>query len=199
VLLYVRERGWRPERDALWIAVVPLGLAAFGGFLALSGEDPLTPLQAQEVWLRSFAGPFGGVWDGLAAAWAGAQQLWSGSRTPVVFSVAGGDPFAVAGHNLKSAAFLIAAVPLLIGVWRRLPLAYGAYVVTALALPLSYPVEPQPLMSLPRFLAVMFPLFMWLGWWLARGGRARQAVVLAAFGVGLVFFTGQFATWHWVA
>ena len=46
---------------------------------------------------------------------------------------------------------------------RRLPLAYVAYAVAALALPLSYPVAPQPLMSLPRFLLVLFPLFMWLG------------------------------------
>lgn len=198
-LLYVRERGWRLQRDALWIALVPLGLAAFGGFLALAGEDPFTPLRAQEVWLRSFAGPFGGIWDSAVAAWAGIQQLWSGSRTPVVFAAAAGDPFAAAAHNLKAAAFLVAAVPAVIGVFRRLPVAYGAYVLVALALPLSYPVAPQPLMSLPRFLAVLFPLFMWLGWWLARGGRARRAVVLGGFGAGLVFFTGQFAMWHWVA
>ena len=29
-------------------------------------------------------------------------------------------------------------------------------------------------MSLPRFLAVLFPLFMWLGAWLAEGGRRRR-------------------------
>jgi hypothetical protein len=198
-LLYVRERGWRLRRDALWIAVVPLGLVAFAGVLALAGQDPLTPLHAQEVWLRSFAGPFGGVADGFVAAWAGVRQLWSGARTPVVFTQAGGDPFAVAGHNLVNLAFLLAAVPVLVGVLRRLPAAYGAYVLVALALPLSYPVGPQPLMSLPRFLAVLFPLFMWLGWWLARGGLARRAVVLGVFGLGLAVLTGQFATWHWVA
>jgi len=199
VLLYVRQHGWRPRRDALWIALVPLGLAAFSAILAVAGEDPLTPLRAQEVWLRAFAGPFGGVWDGAVAAWAGARQVLSGSRTPVRFPAAGGDPFTAAAHNLTQMAFLLAAVPALIGVFRRLPLAYGAYVLCALALPLSYPVAPQPLMSLPRFLAVLFPLFMWLGWWLARGGPARRVTVLAAFGLGLVLFTGQFATWHWVA
>ena len=57
---------------------------------------------------------------------------------------------------------------------RRLPLAYGAYVIAALALPLSYPVTAQPLMSLPRFLVVLFPLSMWLAAWLAAHPRAQR-------------------------
>ena len=85
------------------------------------------------------------------------------------------------------------------GTLRRLPAAYGAYVVAALALPLSYPVGPQPLMSLPRFLAVLFPLFMWLGAWMADGGRLRRAIVLAPSAAGLAVVTAVFATWHWFA
>ena len=54
---------------------------------------------------------------------------------------------------------------------RRLPLAYGAYVLAALALPLSYPVSAQPLMSLPRFLLVLFPLGIWLAAWLVERPR----------------------------
>ncbi len=67
-----------------------------------------------------------------------------------------------AGHNLMLFAFLLVAVPALIGVLRALPLAYGVYVLAALALPLSEPVSGQPLMSLPRFLVVLFPLAIWL-------------------------------------
>jgi hypothetical protein len=85
-----------------------------------------------------------------------------------------------------------------VGVVRRLPAAYGAYVVAALALPLSFPVGPQPLMSLPRFLAVLFPLFMWLA--LALGERVvLRRVVVAVSTLGLVVFTARYATWHWVA
>jgi hypothetical protein len=79
-----------------------------------------------------------------------------------------------------------------------LPLAYGAYVLAALALPLSYPVAPQPLMSLPRFLVVLFPLSIWFGAWLAARPRA-QIPVLAISAALMTFFVGQFATWHWVA
>ena len=48
------------------------------------------------------------------------------------------------------------------------------YVLAALALPLSYPVTAQPLMSLPRFLLVLFPLGIWLAAWLAEHPRAQR-------------------------
>jgi hypothetical protein len=115
----------------------------------------------------------------------------------VYFTAAGGDPVAVGWHNHELFGLLLLAVAGAIGVLRRLPLAYGAYVVAALALPLSFPVGPQPLMSLPRFLGVLFPLFIWLA--LACGEPRRRRLVLAALALGLAVFTGRYATWHWVA
>jgi Mannosyltransferase (PIG-V) len=194
-----RLRTMRPLRaDALWLLLVPLGLAAYCGFLALGGHDPLAPLDAQEVWFRSFAGPFAGAWDGVVAAVQGARQLLSGAREPVYFAAAGGDPFVVARHNLELLAWLVLALVAVAGVLRRLPAAYGAYVVVALALPLSYPVGPQPLMSLPRFVAVLFPLAIWLALWMT-GRASRERLVVAAFAVGLAVYSAIFATWHWVA
>ena len=87
---------------------------------------------------------------------------------------------------------------MLVGAFRRLPLAYGAYALAALALPLSYPVQPQPLMSLSRFELVLFPLWMWWGWWLSRHARARVPLLVAS-GVLMCVFAAQFATFHWVA
>lgn len=185
---------------ALGAGLVPLGLLAFSAFLAVIGQDPRAPFDAQDVWFREFAGPFVGAWDGLAAAVDGARQLLSGSRTPVFFEAAGGDPFAVAAHNLGDVAVLLLfAIPATIGALRRLPPAYGAYAIAALALPLSWPVGPQPLMSLPRFVAVLVPLFLWLGWWLARGGPARARLVLGTFAVTAAVSSGLFTTWRFVA
>jgi hypothetical protein len=176
-------RGERRARDAVWIALVPAGLVAFCVALGLGGGDALAPFHTQDIWLRHFAGPFAGVWDGTTAAWRGVHHLDDkASRADVVLF-----------------CFLVLAVPAVVGTVRRLPAAYGAYVLAALALPLSYPVGPQPLMSLPRFLAVLFPLFMWLGAWLAAGGRARRVAVLAPSAAGLVAVTAVFATWHWFA
>jgi Mannosyltransferase (PIG-V) len=189
---------YRLRRDALWLLLLPAGVVLYGAFLGLSGGDPLAPLHAQGVWGRHFAGPYVGVWDGLKAAFDGARQLLSFQRRHVYFAIAGGSPFVNAGHNLMLAAFLLAAIPAVVGVLRRLPLAYGAYVVAALALALSYPVRAQPLMSLPRFLLVLFPLGIWLAVWLAERPRAQLPALVASAAL-MAFFGAQFATWHWVA
>jgi hypothetical protein len=199
---FLSARWFRPRyrlrKDIAWLALVPAGLGAYMGYLAISGGDALMPFHVQEVWARHFAGPYLGAWDGVKAAFAGAQQLLSFQRHHLYFPSAGGSSFIDAGHNLMLLAFLIAAVPAVVGVLRVLPLAYGAYVIAALALPLSYPVTPQPLMSLPRFLVVLFPLSMWLAAWLTAHPRAQRPV-LAASALLEACFVAQFATWHWVA
>jgi hypothetical protein len=190
-------------RDAAWLVLVPAGLLLFCAALPLFDLPRDAPFAAQDTWHRAFGGPWAGVRDGAVAAWDGARQLLHGSRTPVYFTPAGGDAFEVGRHNLMLFAFLLMAIPALAGALRRLPLAYGAYAAAALLLPLSYPVGPQPLMSLPRFEAVLFPLFLWLGIVLARGGRRgaawRGRIVLAVFAAGLAAFSALSSTWHWVA
>ena len=190
---------YRLRRDALWLALVPLGLALYMAHLALAGGDPLAPFHAEAVWKRHFAGPYGGIWDGAKAAFAGLRQLLSFQRGHNYYPVAGGSPFIDAGHNVLLFAFLLLAIPMLVGVLRLLPLAYGAYVLAALALPLSYPVVPQPLMSLPRFLLVLFPLNIWLAVTLVSRPRVLTRAVLVVSGLAMAFFVGEFSTWHWVA
>jgi hypothetical protein len=189
---------YRLRKDVLWLGLVPVGLSLYSAYLAIGGGDALMPFHAQDVWDRHFAGPYLGAWDGIKAAFEGARQLLSMQRHHVYFPIPAGSPFVSAGHNLMLLAFLIAAVPAVVGVLRLLPFAYGAYVIAAFALPLSYPVAPQPLMSLPRFLLVLFPLSIWLGAWLAAHPRARRPA-LAISALLMAFFVGQFATWHWVA
>ncbi len=186
---------WRGRaRDLAWLGLAPAGLAAYSGYLASARGDAFAYLHLQDVWFRSFAGPFGAVVDGTRGAWDGLLQLASGSRAHVYFGSAGGDPLIAAAHNLELFGFLVFAVVAAAGVLRRLPAAYGAYVVAALALPLSFPVGPQPLMSLPRFLGVLFPLFMWIAL-----HRRAWRVALVAFALLLGVFTVRYATWHWVA
>ena len=172
VLLWFDSRRRRPA-DLAWLALAPLGLAAYALYLGLEHGDALAFLDAQDAWYREFAGPFVGAWDGAVAAWEGA------TIDAVLFG------------------FLVFAVVAVIGTFRRLPLAYGSYALAALALPLSFPVDPQPLMSLPRFVAVLFPLFIWLA--LVTEERARTVPLAAASAVGLAVFTERFATWEWIA
>jgi Mannosyltransferase (PIG-V) len=194
-----RRAGRARWPSAAWIGVVPLGLAAFVGYLAATGEPADAPFSSQDTWHRALRGPWAGVWDGATAAWDGVRQLLHGPPPPLYFDQAAGDAMAIGRHNVALLACLLVAIPALIGALRRLPLAHGAYAVCALLLPLSYPVAPQPLMSLPRFESVLYPLFLWLGWWLARGGAVRRTLVLGVFAIGLAACAALFSTWHWVA
>ena len=196
--LRVGRPRYKLRPNVLWLALAPAGLGLYMAYLGFAGGEPLAPFHAQDVWGRHFAGPYLGVWDGLRAAFEGARQLLSAQRAHVYFPAAAGSPFVSAGHNLMLLAFLLAAVPLLVMALRVLPLAYGVYAIAALALPLSYPVAAQPLMSLPRFLLVLFPLSMAFAAWLAAHPRARIPA-LAISALLMAFFVAQFATWHWVA
>jgi Mannosyltransferase (PIG-V) len=197
VPVWARPR-YRLRREALWLGLLPVGVVLYGAYLALTGGDALTPLHAQDVWGRHFAGPYVGVWDGLKAGLEGARQLLSFQSRHLYFPISGHSPSVSAGHNLVLLAFMLAAIPAVVGVLRILPLAYGAYVIAALALPLSYPVSSQPLMSLPRFLVVLFPLGIWLAAWLSEHPRLQRPVV-ALSATLMALFVAQFATWHWVA
>jgi Mannosyltransferase (PIG-V) len=188
--------GRRP-RDAAWLLLAPLGLVGYAIYLEAATGDGLAFLQVQEAWYRHFAGPLGGVWDGTVAAFDGARQLLSGSRETVYFEQAAGDPYRIAAQNLLLFGFMVFALVAAVGTLRRLPFAYGAYVVAALMLPLSFPVEPQPLMSLPRFLAVLFPIFMWLALVCEERRLTDRVAALSALGLGL--FVTQYATWHFIA
>ncbi len=193
-----RLRPRHPITPALaWAALIPAGLGAYVGWLALKTGDGLAPFHAQQVWLRHFAGPFGGIWHGAVAAWDGLRQLLHGPPPPLYFGAAGGNALTVAGQNVMLFGFLALGVVACIGALRRLPVAYGAYAVAALAMPLSYPVTPQPLASLPRYEVVLFPLFMWGAIWLRQ--RALTVPAIAAGAVLLGVFTVEFATWRFVA
>jgi hypothetical protein len=196
-LTLVRPR-YRLRADVLWLGLIPLGIALFAAYLALAGGDAATPFRSQALWARHFAGPFGGLWSGAVAAFEGIRQLVSLQNAHSYFAHASGSPLVSASHNVLLFAFAIATAVALVGVLRTLPLAYGVYALLALALPLSYPVSSEPLMSLPRFVLVVFPLSIWLGRWLEAHPRPRAAA-LALSAASLAFFTGAFATWHWVA
>jgi hypothetical protein len=187
----------RRVRDGAWVLLAPAGLVAYVAWLGLVEGDALRFLDVQEAWSRELTVPLAGAWDGFAAAVDGVRQLASGSRSPVYFDAAAGDPFRIAAINVMLFATLVFAVVACVGVFRRLPRAYGVWVAASLVLPLTFPVTPQPLMSLPRFVAVLFPVFMWLA--VVCEERRVTDLAVGASAVGLGLFTAQYASWHWIS
>ena len=186
-------RSWRarirprfPVRaDFLWLLVVPLGLVAFSLYQWVKFDDPLATWHVQTFWSRGFHGPFSAIAYAIPETFEAAGELFTGSS----------DSFESPAAKLALFGSLVLAVVALVGVFRRLPIAYGAYVLVALAPPLSSPWPEHPLMSFPRFLAVLFPIHMWLA--IHTADRRRFLAVLLAFAGMLGFLTAKFATWGW--
>jgi len=192
------------ERDRLRavasLAVAPVLFAAYPLYLWQAEGDPWAFLHAQRIWSRhlSPAGPFGGIWDGLRAGWAGVEQLASGSHTHVYWTaVQDTDPIRAATINLENLAFLVLFVALTVIAWRRFGAPYGLFAAVSLAIPLSVPSERWPLLSIPRFGLTIFPFFLALAV-IGRRPRAHTAILCVSsllLGVAVV----QWALWQWVA
>jgi len=158
--------------------------------------DPWAFSDAQDRWHRHFsaAGPFGGIWDGLVSAWHGVQQFVVGHGT----NVSGAAPMHAAAENVQAFAFLVLFIVLTVVAWRRFGAPLGLFAAVSLAIPLSYPSSRWPLLSLPRFGLVIFPLFLALAALTATRPRLHTAVVASSalfLGVAVV----QWALWQWVA
>jgi Mannosyltransferase (PIG-V) len=146
-------------------------------------DDPWAFWNAQDQWHRhlSHAGPFGGIWEAFAH--------WTPSHADFQHAVA---------VNAEGLVALVAFVLLTVVAWRRFGAPYGLFSTVSLLIPLSYPSARWPLLSLPRFGLVIFPLFLALA--ALTAGRPRAHTVLAAtsavfLGIAIV----QWALWQWVA
>jgi hypothetical protein len=194
---------WRSpddRRNLARLAVAPAMFAAYPLLLWIQRGDPLEFLHAQGFWSRELspAGPLGGIWDGLRAGWAGLEQLASGSHTHSYWpAVTGTDPMRVAVVNLECLAALALFSWLTVVAWRRFGAPYGLYAALSLAIPLSMPSDRWPLLSMPRFGLVIFPLFLALAS-IGRNPRAHTAIV-AVSAVFLGVAVTQWALWQWVA
>jgi hypothetical protein len=191
------RRGWRPPhfppalRHAAPVLLIPVALAAFAAYLWIAIDDPLATLAAQrEGWDRHAAIPVVSAYLGLEDA------AWAANRVRLGFSPFKDAPTRAA---LTDAAFFLFAVVGVAGALRRLPLAYSAYALSALLfLLLSVPEHGRErLMSLPRVILVVFPLFIWLGLWADTPRRWWGTLI----GSGLLLggYSALAATWHWVA
>ena len=187
---WVTGAWWKPRYrfslEILWAALIPAAGAAFSAYLALRGLGADATLHAQQVyWAHRIALPVTAVWQGALAAWHEVGHEIAGVTAP----------FSQSDSILQCTA-LVVAVVLLIGVFRRLPIAYGAYVTCGLLQALAAPTIGDPLRGLDRYASMRFPLFMCAAAWAVDRGAERKVLVISV--LLMAFFTIQFATWQWV-
>jgi len=176
---------WRERRRLRALAGISLALpiaAVYPIVLWRQLDDPWAFAHAQDQWHRhvSRAGPLGGIWDAVVH--------WTPSGAGAQHAVA---------VNAEGLVCLVLFATLTVIAWRRFGAPYGLYAVLSLAIPLSYPSSRWPLLSLPRFGLVIFPLFLALA---VVGRRPRvHTVIVASSAVFLGIAVTQWALWQWVA
>ena len=187
---------WRPRHrlapDVLWIAAIPVGMIAYLGYLSAVTGEPMSAFSAQGEWTRTLIPFVGGIVLGAWNAAIGVVELLPGVAASSGLAE-GQVPDLVALRDVVLFAFLILALWLLRESVRRLPAAYSAWAISGLLLPLSVPAVQEPLKSLPRFMLVLFPLWIALALWARERGRVRR--VLIVMGSLLVLSSVLFTTW----
>ncbi|HEV2790132.1 MAG TPA: mannosyltransferase family protein [Solirubrobacterales bacterium] len=183
------DRGRRPRYrarpDLAWLLLAPLGLAAFSLYMHLTLDNWLAWNDAQAIFGRHTVDPLSGLWAGLREAGEGIGNIVDGSY----------DGFAYL--NVMQLAFVAFAVVGGIGALRVLPAAYGSWVLISLVPLFVSQQEALPLWSSPRFVVVLFPLFLWLAIWTERRGLTTRVVAL--FAAAMAVLTAQFTLWSFVA
>lgn len=183
-----RGRFWpryRIRPDAAWLLLAPLGIVAFSAYLHYALSDGLAWQHAQAVFGRHTIDPLGGTWAGLREAGKAVGHIWTGTYE-------GNDHL-----NIAQVGCVALAVAGGIGALRRLPVAYGTWVLLSLV-PIFVSQPPgNPLWSSSRFIVVLFPLFLWLAVVCER--RKATTTVLVLFATGMAVLTAEFALWSFVA
>ena len=159
---------WRPV-----IAVVApfVGLGAWMLFLDATFHDPLAFLHAQKGWDRSLELP----WDTFFHFFEGRLTLESGL------------------HSLTDLAFTLFGLATAVMAWRWLRPSYALYMTALLLVPLA----TGSLVSMPRFVLVMFPMYLVLAI-LGRRAAVHETLLVVGMGVGGIFMA-LYAQWYWVA
>ncbi|HSL00861.1 MAG TPA: mannosyltransferase family protein [Rubrobacteraceae bacterium] len=187
-----RERyGWR----ATYLALAPSGLAAYAAYLWWRFGDPLLFYGAQEQWSRQPTGPVTTVRVALQNALDGVARLLDPQLRAE--SSLGRLAEALAGAQTTfSLLLLVLAVTLVAVGFRTLPLGLSLYTLLLVAVPISFGTPVDPLMGLPRYLLVAFPIFIVLATRLE--GRSLYTWLVASAAVSLVP-CALFVTWRFVA
>lgn len=179
---------YRPGPELAWLALAPVGLAAFSAYLHFALGDGLAWQSAQELFGRQEVDPFTGIWNGLREGGASAVDIVSGTY--------GEEP--VFDHlNVAQLLAVVFAAVGGIGALRVLPPAYGAWVLVSLLPILMSQAPALPLYSSTRYVAVLFPLFLWLAVVCERRGATTP--VVAVFAAGMAVLTVQHTLWYFVA
>ena len=198
-ILLVRSHGWDPRRwwrIAAQLALVALAPLLFLWHLDQVWGDPLLTIHVQDQWARYRAMP----WSTIAAAFhqldlTWLDQLFTHPTWQMLTSAYLRWRFAES--QTYDLVVTLIFIPIMIYTLIKVRPAYSLYAALVFVLPMLSPSHVHPLMSIPRFVIVLFPFFIALATLLRN--RVLYGVVLALFLIQFAALLIQFSTWFWVA
>jgi hypothetical protein len=143
-----RDNVTRAKRSA-WTLVIALGPALYLWWWWVHTGDPLAPFSVQQAWNRTLAFPVTTLGRSLAQAIGGIGQSDGGYWI----------------SDFVLTAVVIAGV---VTIGRRIAPSYLVYAGLSLLVPLSYPYLGRDLVSVSRFVLVIFPAFWGIAHWCRR-------------------------------
>jgi len=187
-----REYRWR----VAYLVLAPSGLVAYAAYLWWRFGDPLLFYTEQGRWGRAATDPLNTLHSALVRGSEGLGRLFSPNlwAHPSLGRVA--DSLGAA-NNAYNLIFLGLALALLAAGLRVLPPDLSAYAFLLILPPTLFGTPQGPLMGLPRYVLVAFPLFIVLGVLL------RDRLLLGGWLVLSTTFSlvlcALFVTWRFVA
>lgn len=161
--------------SVLVIFIIPLGLLSYMIFLKVAFNDPLAFSSVQSTWGREMIGPWAVLLRDLRLLLSGDflhGQIWY--------------------HIALDLLPTFAVFTTLLWMWKRLGESYAILSALSLLIPLSSGSQ-----SLSRYVLVVFPFFMLLGY-LGRYKLLDRSIMLL-FSVFLGIFTALFVNWIFIA
>lgn len=159
-------------------AAVLLGPLAYLAWWGTAHGEVMAPLHAQANWQREAAFPLITLSRAVAMAFGGLGV---------------GNP----GYWIIDVLVVGAVIVAVVAGWHRIPPPYLVYALGSLLIPLSYPFTPRPLLSMPRFVAVIFPAF-WVMADAAERRRLPHTAIVAAFAAGFSLLGVLFMNWWYI-
>jgi hypothetical protein len=171
-----REQWWHKLNALLSMALVPAGLLTYMLYQwRVWGNPWLFATEQTRVWERFVALPWVGFIDAI--------QL-----------VISGGPLA----GLTDAVFTLATLVALALGWKLLPQHYRLYCLTMILFVLCEPSLQEGLMSVPRFLLVLFPIYILFAMW-SKDRRVACWLMIPSVIFFVVHAVMLLASYRWVA
>jgi hypothetical protein len=186
-----RRQGWL---GLVGVAGPVMGLLTYVIYLWRgTGEPLLFSLAYRQNWGREFGSPWDTTRHAFERAGDGVDYLlpWRAFETSSV------NPGFLLSNTL-GVAFLVFAVAALVLTAFRVPFGAFLFAVPATLGPLTLDLGGLPLISYPRYVIVVVPIFLALGSVLAKSRVALACWLVLNAAVG-AYLTLLFVTWRWVA